>query len=444
MLRLNSLLLKLAALCVPARVRYYPVVLSVVVLLYWGLLLAPPSDFAPTWSQLAIGDLIAFYTGTKLWLAGASDQLYSFEAQHAFQRSFVSPKAPFIPYINPPHAVLLYLPFSLGPYWLCLLSWWAAGLAAFGASAALLRRAVPGLARWSWASLCLIIFCCPASTEWFIYAQASALIALIWTGCYVSLVRGQDLRAGLILALMAFKPQLALPMALPLIVARRWRALAGGALGLAGWLLLNLAIFSGPLRAWWAQLTLYREVLRAPLFPLWNVRSLYGLFNLLFASISTPLADALTAISSLALLALLIKLWWRAPWAPQSTAWIGRVAITLALAPLLSVQLYIYDLSLWFMPLLLVMGALAREDGERRRYLDQGLILGWSVVVYAVVFCEGWLLELYVDWARATGSPVVALQLTAPCVLAWSWVVYKRLVRGERGPEVTLPALPAG
>src|SRR5690606_24083254 len=135
------------------------------------------------------------------------------EAQRVFQRTFVSPKTPFVPYINPPHAVLVYLPFCLGPYWLCLLSWWSAGIAAFGASAALLRRAVPGLERWSWASLCLIIFCCPATTDWLIYAQASALIALIWVGCYVSLAKGHDLRAGLILALLAFKPQLALPMA---------------------------------------------------------------------------------------------------------------------------------------------------------------------------------------------------------------------------------------
>ncbi|WP_179188340.1 glycosyltransferase 87 family protein, partial [Kiloniella majae] len=81
-----------------------------------------------------------------------------------------------------------------------------------------------------------LIACCflfYPTLGWFLHAQATPIILLLYTLCYKSLRTNNDFKAGIYLGLLAFKPQLAIALALILIFNRRWRALLGGTLSLA-------------------------------------------------------------------------------------------------------------------------------------------------------------------------------------------------------------------
>ena len=215
---------RIADLCTPERVRRYPAAIAAMFLAVW---LAGFAFFGLDVQRDASGkfignDFVAFYTGGRSLIEGRTEALYDLSAQHRFQQSLTTlPLKQTSPFISPPHATLFYAPFAaVGDYRLALLLWWAAGLICFVVSAIWARGAAPGLkARPLW-QLLAVLGCAPPTLLWLGYGQATPFVFAIWSGAYALLTTGRPKAAGCALALLAFKPQLALGVVVVLIARR--------------------------------------------------------------------------------------------------------------------------------------------------------------------------------------------------------------------------------
>jgi hypothetical protein len=111
-----SLLERIARLCEPGRVRVYPRAVFAMFFALWigSYALMRESAIVDGWGRFLGNDFMAFYTGAKLWMAGAPD-LYDLDAQTSYQIAMAGRElGSVIPFISPPPALWLYLPFAQG------------------------------------------------------------------------------------------------------------------------------------------------------------------------------------------------------------------------------------------------------------------------------------------------------------------------------------------
>jgi hypothetical protein len=375
------------------------------------------------------GDFLAFYTGARLFLAGRLAESYQpgaqfgFPAQAAFQRDVLAPQTVtgVSAFVNPPHAVLLYLPFAWPRYAVGLALWWIAGLAALALSIHLVRRELPALRAVPAPRLFAACWLYLPTWAWFGFGQATALILLIYTGCFVLLRRGRDGWAGVCLSCLAFKPQLALALALLLVVRGRWRALAAGAAGTAAWLAIGATLAPGALSAYLALAPQLGALLRFHGYDTFGVQSFFGFACLLLDAASPRAADVLAAVLTLGALGWLAGRWRRVPWHPGTADWDLALAATLAIGLLASPQLYLYDLMLLLLPFAIVW---ARSPLEPP--LGGGPVLAWSAVVWLLAFLGTPLTRAQLYATSALGVGPFALQLATVAILAWSIELVRR------------------
>lgn len=423
---------RIARLATPDRVWFYAISIAVLRLVTYAFLIIA------THQDATINDFIGFYTGTKFWLEGDAEGLYDFERQHAFQQAIADPAQLNEPsrFFNPPYAVFIYAAFSQWGYHTGLVLWMAFSLVALCVSITLLKHLLPG--PWLGRDVLVLVLLFPATLSWFLFGQATAIIFCIWVATLALLRSDRDFLAGFVLGQLAFKPQLAIPLALPLIVTFRWRALLGGLLGVSLWIVLGLAVLRPQMLEYFA---LGEEILQAfhgPNYPREGVHSIFGFFLLLVEPISQHAADLLTMGVSLLGLGTLVYLWWGVRWEPDAPDWWTRWAITLGLGPLLSVQLFTYDLMLWVLPLAIVAGLIGRHKGQ---VLDGGPVLAWSVLLFLWMCVAMLVNRLLLSFLPSIGLPAIAVQLTPILIVGWCWAVWRRL--GPRDKTVDATAAPA-
>jgi len=403
----------------PRRVKTYPAVLilGAAVFLLWGEWVALRSGlpFAQTLGQ----DFAAFYAGGRFFLDGRLAQLYDFSAQRTFLADQVAPGMKAL-FVNPPFTVLLFALFAWDGYEAGLLLWWGLGLLALAFSIYLLRgellsTASPSVARLLWAS-----FLFYPTLAWFIYAQNAPLTLLIYVLIFVMLRRGRDFAAGLALGLLLFKPQLAVALGVMLLVKRRWRALAGGALSAGVWAGVGYALSPAATRAFLRLAPALPELERARSHT-WGLNSFFGFAALLLDGVWRAGADLLAAGLTLAGL-LVVAAWWRrTAWQPGARAWDLTLAATLTLGLLISPHLFLYDLMLLLLPLAIVWSYYAQ--GTNDRALDGGPLLAWTAALYVVTFVGSYFSAAQQQLSLALGLPPIALQLSVPVIAAWAWLV---------------------
>lgn len=370
-------------------------------------------------SGAALGnDFLAFHAAARMVALDPAAPIYDVAAIEAAQRALVPELAAGrpVPFLSPPVALLWFRPFAALDYVPALAAWWALGLAAWVAAHHLLAG-LPGMERWSQRDLLVAGLAFPSAIGWVIFGQATPFALLIWAATVALLTRDRELEAGATLGLLAFKPQLALGLALPLMLAGRWRALVGGAVtvGLQG----ALAAW-----AWPAQGAAFREALPGiaavftdPTYKVAGVVSLRGAWALLLGGWSSRAELGATTATTLAILAVLGAAWLGQPWAPHTPAWRARLAGTLALAPLLGVQLYTYDLALLLVPFWLAVSTTAsapRTDPA----LDGGPLLRVTAAVWVACFVGPTLAQAMVTASTAIGAPRTGLQLVTPAIVA--------------------------
>jgi hypothetical protein len=378
-----------------------------------------PRDASGT---LVLNDFSAFYTGARLWLEGHEADLYDRTVQLEFQKRLADREIRSVnAFLNPPIALTLYVPFSLAGYVPGLAAWWAVGLAAWILGLEALRRsggASATLPQWLTVAVRFFPFLLT-----FLCGQATGLVFLVWAGTVALLRNDRDLLAGLCLSLLVFKPQLAVPLAIPLLAAWRFRALAGGAIGLAVAAVISWLIFPAETLAWLQQSDQLASFLRSEGYKSWQLHSVFGFFVLLLDPLSRRLSDVATTLATLALCGYVACLWIGKPWRPRSREWDHRLAASLAIGLLLGVHLFLYDLALLLLPLVLVSPRDRPAAGET--YLDGGPVLGWTALLYMAAFLSSFLVLAQQDVFRHWGLPAIGVQLSVLAVLGWSWTVYR-------------------
>lgn len=207
---------------------WFPVALGVLCL---GLLAWPQRERAIRGQN----DFVSFYTGAKL--AGTPD-LYSRAANLRAIQSILGFQMEGTTYIRPPFYAILLKPLAALPYRVAWAIFFAATLASILWFVIRFSKECPALPFFASLSIPLLTPLMNGQDTPFLLVTLGAAILL--------LRRNRDFAAGLVLSLCALKFHLFLFLALLLVMKKRWRAIEGGACGLAVLALLSV----GEIRAW--------------------------------------------------------------------------------------------------------------------------------------------------------------------------------------------------
>jgi hypothetical protein len=417
-------------LLVRARTAVYPWVAVGGLLSAWILsLLLGGGQGVDVTGEAVAPDFLTFYSAAQAVADDPSIDLYHLDSLDSRQRGLVPAMTAERDgaYLSPPPALLVFAPFARLQLWSALGAWWALNLGAWIAALVLIRRTMTSTP-WSLTDLAVGSLWFAPVLIGFLYGQMTGLIAVIMAAVVYLLVTGRETAAGAVLGLLAFKPQLALALAWPLIVRLRWRALlAGGASALAvaaaSWLLWPEQWVHAPRAGEYAI-----HVLTDSGYQAWGIVSIFGFFHLLFGPISSTLVTFLTLTTTLTALAAMAILWRRIPWEPHTDAWRLGLAASLSSGLLLGIHLFSYDLALVLIAFWLVVDTL-KVDPRRDPPLDDGPLLVWACLIGALGFAGPYLtlgLQRLID---AAGLPPVTIGFTTLGLAAASVALWREALR---------------
>jgi alpha-1,2-mannosyltransferase len=194
-------------------------------------------------------DWMVFYTAARAYFEGNLNLIVDGERFTALLNArfadWLSSPLTLHPWINPPLFLLLILPFALLPFGLSYALFQLSSLA-------LLLGALPIYAkdRERWYLFAGAVILCPAAALTVGTGQSSFLTgALFLAGFGLRFTR--PILAGLLLGLLAYKPQFGLMIPIALLAVRQWRVLAGAAIAGSGLVLASVALFGvEPWRDW--------------------------------------------------------------------------------------------------------------------------------------------------------------------------------------------------
>lgn len=342
------------------------------------------------------GDYPTFYAAGSIANTGDWDELYSPERQQAQQAGLIDDEGGFLYFSYPPFVAALYGLLALPGYqWSFLIATVLMLLALAGATWALspwLRRT--GLPAAALVVVALAFFPVLSAA---VGGQNTALSILLFAVAARLDHDDRPVLAGLVAALLLFKPQFGVVIVPLAMVARRWRILAGWAMGAVALFVISTLLMGGDwLGDWWSQASLFRDTNAVANGA--NFVSLPGfLENVLGVGSQTAL---LLGYGSAALLGARVAwLWWREPDTGALWRWAVAAGAAMAVAP----QTLFYDAGL----LLLLLVA---------------LLPGWRrpVLVVAALAAISWLqvAEPVLGWSPlgpiSLGALVAAVVLRRP------------------------------
>ncbi|MGH7794635.1 MAG: glycosyltransferase family 87 protein [Candidatus Binatia bacterium] len=287
------------------------------------------------------GDFIIFYTGAQIVNDGKSKDLFKVETQNAYQAKFDVPQLDWpLPFNHAPYELLLFLP-------LAHLSYPAAHAIWSGVNLVFLIIMLQILLRYAHSRHSFFIGA--SFLAWFPTMEAlrlgqdSIMSTLLLLAVFVSLKQQRDGLAGLFLALGLYKPQLVLPMAGALLVARRWNSLVVFSITGAALVAVSLAMVG-----WQGAFDLV-SILRSMhdyayiIYPA-NMPNIRGLSYVLFQAENLEiLTGTMILVISLGLYALCLYLWKR-EFDVLDPAFDLKFSLTVVTTVLIGYHLYPHDL----------------------------------------------------------------------------------------------------
>jgi Glycosyltransferase family 87 len=195
-------------------------------------------------------DFSCFYRAGRMVVSGDAARVYDLHAERQYDSqlhtSFVDAAGHSfsLPFVFAPFVLLLFAPLSLLPYSQAEPVWYGMNVGMLLAVPFVLRR------KLGWGTRGVVIaILAPLSfvpvTMALMQGQPTILVLLIFALTFAALSAGNEVRAGTLLALATFKPQLVIPALLALVAMRKWKALAafasagvvlvGISIGIAGW-----------------------------------------------------------------------------------------------------------------------------------------------------------------------------------------------------------------
>jgi alpha-1,2-mannosyltransferase len=200
--------------------------------------ITPGIDYMVYWraARAAIAGDLALLADPVAFTAQISEQFHT----------WLSRPLPLFPWMYPPHFLLILMPFAVLPF---AFSYAVFQVATFAVAVA------AGCCLWAgpsrrWALWAVGLALSPAASMNVIAGQNAFLtLALLLSG--MGLLGRRNFVAGLILGLLSYKPQFALMVAVALLAARHWRALAGAIVSASFAIVLSAATFGfAPWRDW--------------------------------------------------------------------------------------------------------------------------------------------------------------------------------------------------
>ncbi len=336
-------------------------------------------------------DFRQLYTAGYMVRTGHARELYNYDSQLRFQNETVSRADIPLPFIRPAYQALLFVPLSWLRYRAAYLVFLAVNLVLLGISFWLLRPFMDNLAEiYRWLPAAIFLGYLPIAAA-LMQGQDSILLLTLLLAAAVSLGRGRDLTAGLLVGLGLFKFQIALPIALLFLIWRRWRFSAGFAVSATAagagsiWLvgLAQTRIYVRSLVAMGASLTPRADLLRYPI-PVAAMANLRGLiFGLAGGRIPAFWIQATTIVLSGLILGLVA--------ASSFKERGGSNALLLAItaSSVVSYYLLIHDLSVLLIPIVVTLNRFIRAETSGDRM--GRLIARASALLFVAPICFSYI-----------------------------------------------------
>ena len=183
-------------------------------------------------------DFINFWSGARLAESGNAALAYDVEAFLQYQKTLVGPASEFKLYSYPPVTMLLSWPLAALPYLTGLVAWTLLGIG-------LVAWLLSGVVGWQMAAIAAIG--APAAYLNILAGQNGHFTAALLVGG-LSLLDRRPVLAGILLGLMAYKPQMGVLLPVALAAGGRWRSFAAAALIVIGLIVASFVLIGG--EAW--------------------------------------------------------------------------------------------------------------------------------------------------------------------------------------------------
>ena len=344
-------------------------------------------------SEIPGSDFVALYTAAKLVDISPQD-LYDAEKQYKIEREVLRSEGWKMRFLYPPFFALAIHPLGRMSYAAAYWTWIGFTALLYSASVLLLIRET----RQSGFMLALAAVASPALHWLMLSGQTSAIALLIFVLIYVALTRRLYFLAGVLMALLAYRPQFMLLLA-PICLIKLPRAALIGFFGTLVSLLVAGAVGLS-LDSYTRYFALVREMadlVRLGLFPLGFFISSYGLLR--------ALGSELFASAASLGLTILLGYWLFIRWPNENDGerfaeWFGSLIVATLLTMSYSL---IYDL-------LLIMLVIALLPGARQRAV--------RAIPIAFLYCAP-LLYFFVGNGAINLSPIALGWLFV--AIAWGY-----------------------
>ncbi len=255
------------------RLRIYPRIIAAAYLVLLAVQLPTISQNLASHGNQLGADFMAFWVGGRLALAGQGAQVWNYqEFLSAQQRFFPDIAGGGYGWFYPPNYLLAVTPFALLPYLAALLAFSGLGLGCWWLA---LKAAID---RPGWGLLAITF---PGVWVCLVQGQNGLITAALAAGSLL-LLRRRPMVSGVLLGLLAIKPQLAVVAVIALVAARAWRTLLLAALTAVATLALALLAFgTASLGSWLGSLQLARLATETGTLPGVKMASTFAALRLL-------------------------------------------------------------------------------------------------------------------------------------------------------------------
>ncbi len=319
------------------------------------------------------GDWLQEYTGGRMWSDPAlRSDLYNQSAFRTVQHDakvtgFSWDEKKYFPSVYPPFWYAAAGPLSQLDYLTSARMWLGLMIGCLVASLILVRRVlhVP-------VALLIVLALSPPVLVSLTSGQKGTLLLLIFTATFALFRSGKAFASGAVFALIAFKPHLALPIGLMMLVAGHWRWVLGTYFTLG---ILLVASARGGLDVCGGYVGICQNLgdyLQTGGYRLEEGFSLWSAAHML---VGDPGGARLVAAAISIVLVIATGLACRRALSVGEEVGIARAFAALTLATVLvAPHFYIYDLTILLLPAAILAREAMRSDATRRNWLPVGLI----------------------------------------------------------------------
>lgn len=315
-------------------------------------------------------DYICFWLASQLTLDGNIPLLFDFDAFSSIQQDIFGVSK--LGYFYPPVWLLYILPASLLPYSVSAFLFQAGSVVAAGIACAFLAR--NKTAGW-------LIFAFPTLVFSIVHGQNGLLNTALLATALACLERRQQVWAGVLIGLMAYKPQFGILIPFALIAGREYRAFLSAALTTISMILFSIVAFGlEPWRLFFGNFAFVRTLLMEGWVNMGKYASVFGWLRQYEVSADV----AISVQTGVGLLMLFAVIWtWR-----QALSMPVKGAVLASAALVATPYALDYDCALLAIPVVLIMRK-GLESGFLRYELAAIL-----VAAVAALYSNGWGLKL--------------------------------------------------